>query len=486
MQYSSHTPILINQLTISYGNKECIKQAFSTKIVYGDKVAIIGRNGSGKSSLIQAIVNHTNYPSQINLLEDVVLAYVPQLIHDLPELSGGQRFNQKFSQALSSQPNLLLLDEPTNHLDQHNRRALFAWIKRYTGTMLVITHDLELLSYMDCLWHVYNGQVSIFNGSYANYKIQQEQEWNRLTATVQQVTLDKHRAHQQLMQEQQRAKTSRKQGEKHIKQRKYPTITSTAKARRAETTSGKNNQRIEQNKQNAINELQNLYIPEVLIPKFNLNAMVLHNKSILTISNGSCGYTHEPILTNINISLNGTAKVAIHGDNASGKSTLIKTILGDNSINKFGEWLCPNIQDIGYLDQHYSQLDSSKTAVELISEVAQTWSHAEIREHLNSFLLRKNEEVNLASNYLSGGERVRLSLALIAARPPKLLLLDEISNNIDVETKEHLIQVLSAYPGALIMVDHDQQFIAALNLDNHYRIQQQQLLAMKEHYEISI
>ncbi len=483
MQYSSHTPILINQLTISYGNKECIKQAFSAKIMYGDKIAIIGRNGSGKSSLIQAIVNHTDYSSQISLPEDVVLAYVPQLIHDLPELSGGQRFNQKFSQALSIKPNLLLLDEPTNHLDQHNRRALFAWIKRYTGTMLVITHDLELLSYMDCLWHVHNGQVSIFNGSYANYKIQQEQEWNRLTATIQQVTLDKHRAHQQLMQEQQRAKTSRKQGEKHIKQRKYPTITSTAKARRSETTSGKNNQRIEQNKQIAINELQNLYIPEVLIPKFNIDAVVLHNKSILTISNGSCGYTHEPILTNINISLNGTAKVAIHGDNASGKSTLIKAILGGLSINKSGEWLCPDSQNIGYLDQHYSQLDPNKTAVELMGDLATTWNHAEIREHLNSFLLRKNGEVHLASKFLSGGERARLSLALIAARPPKLLLLDEVSNNIDLKTKEHMIQVLNAYPGALIMVDHDQQFLAALDLDGHYQIEQQQLKILIDNYE---
>ena len=159
----------------------------------------------------------------------------------------------------------------------------------------------------------------------------------------------------------------------------------------------------------------------------------------------------------------------------------IKATLGSSDINKSGEWLCPNIQDIGYLDQHYSQLDPNKTAVELISEVAPTWSQVEIREHLNSFLLRKNEEVNLQSNYLSGGERVRLSLALIATRPPKLLLLDEISNNIDVETKEHLIQVLNAYPGALIMVDHDHQFLAALNLDSHYHTHSKQLLAMKEY-----
>ena len=209
---------------------------------------------------------------------------------------------------------------------------------------------------------------------------------------------------------------------------------------------------------------------EVLIPKFNLDAVVLGGKSVLHISNGNCGYTKQPLVSDINISLNGTDKAIIHGNNASGKSTLIKAILNDANINKSGEWSCPKIQDIGYLDQHYSQLDPNKTAVELISDLIPDWSHAEIRDHLNGFLLRKNEEVNLATKYVSGGEKVRLSLALIAAKPPKLLLLDEVTNNIDLETKEHLAQVLKDYPGAFILICHDNDFIDKLTIDKHYQI----------------
>ena len=93
-----------------------------------------------------------------------------------------------------------------------------------------------------------------------------------------------------------------------------------------------------------------------------------------------------------------------------------------------------------------------------------------MRNHLNSFLLRKNEEVNLASKYLSGGEKARLSLALIAAKPPQLLILDEITNNIDLETKEHLCQILANYPSSMILVCHEQNFIEQLKIDRHYKI----------------
>ncbi len=115
-------------------------------------------------------------------------------------------------------------------------------------------------------------------------------------------------------------------------------------------------------------------------------------------------------------------------------------------------------EDIGYLDQHYGTLIPDKTVIETISDLVPAWSHAEIRRHLNDFLFRKNEEVNSPVSTLSGGEKARLSLAQIAAKTPKLLILDEITNNLDLETKEHVVQVLKAYPGAMIVISHEADF----------------------------
>lgn len=471
MQNTSHLPIYLTDLSISYGQKQCINN-FSSTIYYGSKIGIIGRNGSGKSSLLK-VLSGIMIPADGSInLSEVVTGYVPQLINNDNVLSGGQRFNHALSDALSVQPNLLLLDEPTNHLDINNRKALMGMLRRYIGTLIIVTHDIELLdNCIDTIWHVANGSVTVFNGKYTDYLKEEEQKWSNLTGKVNQLNKGRKKAHQQLMHEQTRAKNSQQMGKKHIKQRKWPTITSTAKAARSETTSGKNKRLIDKAKQAASAELEEIYIPEVLIPKFNLSTHVSGiNKTIINLCNGSCGYGDKLVMSNINLSMNSTEKIVIHGANASGKSTLIRAILDDVEVFKSGDWHCPQPRDIGYLDQHYLQLDPNQTAVELVQEKLPGWRYAEIRDHLNSFLLRKNEEVNIATKHLSGGEKIRLSLALIAAQLPRLLLLDEITNNIDLETRQHMVEVLKDYPGAFILICHDNAFIEQLNLNVHYQI----------------
>lgn len=107
---------------------------------------------------------------------------------------------------------------------------------------------------------------------------------------------------------------------------------------------------------------------------------------------------------------------------------------------------------------------------ETIADLVHNWSHAEIRRHLNDFLFRKNDEVNALVSTLSGGEKARLSLAQVAAKTPKLLILDEITNNLDFETKEHVVQVLKSYPGAMIVISHDDGFLKEIEIDNIFRI----------------
>jgi ATPase subunit of ABC transporter with duplicated ATPase domains len=139
-------------------------------------------------------------------------------------------------------------------------------------------------------------------------------------------------------------------------------------------------------------------------------------------------------------------------------------------VIKFGDWNVPNPQNIGHLDQHYGNLNPEKSAVEIISTANPAWSHAQIRQHLNDFLFRKNEEVNAPSKNLSGGERARLSLAKIAAHPPRLLILDEITNNIDLETRDHLTKILRAYPAAMIVISHDDDFLGEIGTENRVEI----------------
>jgi ATPase subunit of ABC transporter with duplicated ATPase domains len=138
--------------------------------------------------------------------------------------------------------------------------------------------------------------------------------------------------------------------------------------------------------------------------------------------------------------------------------------MDDTCVIKSGNWYAPKISDIGYLDQHYGTLHAEKTVLETIAELVPTWPHIEVRRHLNDFLFRKNEEVNALVSTLSGGEKARLSLAQIAAETPKLLILDEITNNLDLETKEHVVQVLREFPGAMIVISHDSDFLEEIGI----------------------
>lgn len=467
-----HKPIQIKDLELSFPHKSCFEN-FNCTIAYGDRIAIIGRNGSGKSSLLKMIAGLLE-PSigQILYQDDITKAYVPQIIEDHNDLSGGQRFNAALTEALSLDPSLLLLDEPTNHLDRRNRQSLTRMLNSYPGTLIIVSHDTELLrNSIDKLMAIDNGKIHIFSGNYDDYIHETRLKRSSIENELSRLGRQKKDIHEKLMQDQQRAAKSKASGEKSISMRKWPTVVSNAKAGRAEETSGRKKSAIDQKKQNLTEQLSDLRLPEVIIPKFSIDSNDVSDRAIVQISAGSVGYqANKPLLSDINFSLFGHDRIAITGDNGSGKSTLIKAIMSDKSIYKTGDWYIIKNEAIGYLDQHYSTLDPSKSVIETISELAPHLPHSEIRRHLNDFLFRKNEEVNAPISNLSGGEKARLSLAQIATKTPKLLILDELTNNLDLETKNHIIQVLKAYPGAIIIISHDHDFLEQIGVGSYYQI----------------
>jgi ATPase subunit of ABC transporter with duplicated ATPase domains len=137
--------------------------------------------------------------------------------------------------------------------------------------------------------------------------------------------------------------------------------------------------------------------------------------------------------------------------------------MGNQDISRQGVWLVPPRDQIGYLDQHYGTLNPNLSPIDAITNEVPLWTREQCREHLNNFLFRKNEEVNTKIANLSGGEKARLSLAMIAAKTPALLIVDEVTNNLDMKTRTHVIEILNAYPGAILAISHDEDFLRAIN-----------------------
>lgn len=456
-----HTPIQFINLELGYGEKTCFTH-FNTTIYPGEKIAIIGDNGSGKSCLLK-------YIADINQ-KDLNISYIPQIIEDFSTLSGGQRFNKALSAVLANHPNLLLLDEPTNHLDEDNRHSLTRLLRKLSVTQIIVSHDVELLdNHIDSLWHIVNGYIRIFRGKYSDYCTMLAQEKEQLLEDVSRLNRDKQNQHAALMKEQQRSKKKKIYGEKKYEGDKIALRSAQGSGQR---TTAKNNAYLNQKKSDITERLNQLWQPEEIHYLFDLVPAV-EKKAIVTINQGVCGYKNsniKNIFKYINFDLSSGERVALSGPNGSGKSTLIKAIMNDLSIYRDGEWFLPDLKDIAYLDQHYSNLPEDKTILEFCGCLKPSFSHAECRHFLNQFLFCKNEEVNRSISVLSGGEKARLSLVAIALQRPRLLILDEITNNIDLTTREHITQVLKSYSGAMLIISHEENFLKAIDIDEYYDV----------------
>ena len=344
-------------------------------------------------------------------------------------------------------------------------------LRAYHGTLIVVTHDVELLrTVIDTLWHIDQGKIHVFTGNYDDYMRECVIKRAAIEQELKQLNRQKKDVHQSLMKEQTRAKNSSLHGGKMIEQRKWPTVVSGAKACRAAETSGAKKSAIRGERMDLLDKLADLRLPEIIKPTFSLSAADIGVRTLVAIAEGSVRYSQQSLISDIHLSLWSGERIAIAGDNGSGKSTLIKGILNDPTVLKSGSWVVPKLDDIGYLDQSYATLDATQTVFETIQTLVPTWTHAEIRKHLNNFLFRKNEEINSIVANLSGGERARLSLAQIGAKTPKLLILDEITNNLDLEARVHVINVLNAYAGAMIVISHDNDFLKAINVQFFYQI----------------
>ncbi len=355
-----------------------------------------------------------------------------QMQHPVSSFSGGWRMRLNLAQALMCPSDLLLLDEPTNHLDLDAIIWLEDWLKRYPGTLLIISHDRDFLDgVVNVTVHIDEQKLKRYSGNYSAFERQRAEQMVLAQAALEKQT--RQRAHLQSFIDRFKAKaTKAKQAQSRIK----------ALAR--------------------MEELAPLRAAAEF--SFEFREPLSAPNPLLVLDSADVGYrvddVENKIVHGITFSLQAGQRIGLLGVNGAGKSTVIKTIAGEleplNGTVRLGKGLV-----IGYFAQHQVEmLRHDESPLWHLMRLAPDTREQELRNFLGSFNFPGDMATSSIAPF-SGGEKARLALALIVWQRPNLLLLDEPTNHLDLETREALTMALAQFEGTLLLVSHDRHLLRA-------------------------
>jgi len=361
-----------------------------------------------------------------------------QMDQPVASFSGGWRMRLNLAQALMCPSDLLLLDEPTNHLDLDAIIWLEDWLKRYAGTLIVISHDRDFLDgVVNVIVHIDERKLKRYSGNYSDF--------------------ERQRAAQMILAQSAMEKQARQRA--HLESFINRFKAQASKARQA------------QSRIKALSKMEEL-APLRAAAEFSFEFREPANapNPLLVMEDVDAGYriedekdysiTEKKIVSGINFSLQIGQRIGLLGVNGAGKSTLIKTIAGElqplNGSSQFGKGLA-----IGYFAQHQVEmLRHEESPLWHLAHIAPTVREQELRNFLGSFNFNGAMVTSKIAPF-SGGEKARLALALIVWQRPNLLLLDEPTNHLDLETREALTMALAQFEGTLVVVSHDRHLLRA-------------------------
>lgn len=398
------------------------------------------------------------------LSEAFINATLPPFEPDKPaiELSGGERIRALLCGAFTAGADFLLLDEPTNHLDRQGRVWFYDQLSRYQGGVLVASHDRELLQQVPRILELSASGLRSYGGNYADYQAQRDAEQQAARAALEHAATERKRTRARMQKEhddsqRRSAKTLRTVDTLNIASFERVKYKGAAKER----IGSWKKQHSEQNEalNAAVNKARERVEDDNPVMFTLPGSQIPEGKQVLVLEDLVLQHVPVPPL---NWRMDGPMRVALKGPNGCGKSTLLKTLLGEVAPRSGS---CKVSVSCAYLDQHLSRLDLSQSVMTHLNLSHTPLEEGVLRTRLAQLQLGA-DKVMLPLATLSGGERLKAALACVLwrAEATQLLLLDEPTNHLDLASVQAIEAALAGFPGALLVVSHDEAFLSGLTL----------------------
>jgi macrolide transport system ATP-binding/permease protein len=470
---------LLNKAKKYYGDK-LVLDIHKLEILDGDKIGLVGDNGAGKTTLLKILVGEEPLDEgKVYLTESY--SYISQLgdspsmcsfnkfksIFNAPTeykdyLSGGEKVKMKISNALSENKKLIIADEPTSNLDSNSIEILEEMLKSYSGALLLVSHDRNLLdSLCNIIIEIENGKINIYKGNYSKYLELKEEEKTRQNTEYNKYITEKRRLEDAIV--------SKENSRDSI--RRTPKRMGNSEARLHKMGGQKSKKNLDNSIKAIKSRLDHLEIKEK--PKEDKNIKIdvidrleLTSKNPIEAKNLTLSIGNKILLKESSFKIKKGKKVALIGKNGCGKSTLLKEIINNNNEDMK---ISKNVV-IGYLDQSQDILDLDKTILDNI-KINSSYKESFIRINLDGFGF-KGDTVFKKVSRLSGGEKVRVAICKLLLSDNNLIILDEPTNYLDIKCMQSLENALINTNKTLLIVSHDRKFISnvcnyILEIDNN-------------------